>query len=702
MDREAARDRIKSGISCTDYLEKAPDYSPRKQTGFCCPYCESGTHGKESTGAVKFYPETNTWHCHACHKGGDVIDAYQQKTGCDYNTALQELAAQIGITLDGKPAAAQESTPDRPDRPQDAESLQKDKYIDERIKAREIDAQTATDSPAAADYTAYYKACADRIDDPSAVSYLTARGISIDTAHRFNLGYDPAADPANAPGAMTGEDKRHPTPRIIAPCTEDFYIARSIDPNTPAKFKAPNPKGSITQLFNAAALYGGADPVFICEGIFDALSFLEAGHAAIALNGKGNGKLLLKQLQERPTTAAFIICNDNDDDPETAADTMKRAQDLNNDLQAMNLRSIIYNVAGIYHDANDALRADRAAFERGIKAAIHELQRDDITDFWEKIQTEAYKPYCTGLNFFDELIGGGIIQQSLLLLMAAPGTGKTTLAQQIAETMAKERKPIIYFNFEMSREQMLAKAISAKLYHRGDSKTAMQILQGYSWTDAERDKIADVIAEYQREIYPYIKYNPAGSSSEINDLLAYLTATGEAAKEKGEPAPAAVIDYLHLIRSRDGLDTQELIKQAVTGLKKYAVDYNTFVIGIVATNRASNAGGRLTMESGRDSSNLEYTADYQISLNYYDIDNGNVKPSDVNKLADLQKQKRRAMILRVLKSRFSQPGRSEKVVFDAAHNTFYGTSDDFIPPSGFMLDNGAPAFDESTETIMRL
>ena len=267
--------------------------------------------------------------------------------------------------------------------------------------------------------------------------------------------------------------------------------------------------------------------------------------------------------------------------------------------------------------------------------------------------------------------------------MAAPGTGKTTRAQQLAETMAKARKPVIYFNFEMSREQMLAKAISARLYHNGGSKTAMQILQGYNWNDDERAQIESVIADYRAQQYPFIKYNPAGTGSELNDLLSYLTATGEAAKAKGEPAPAAVIDYLHLIKSSAGLETAELIKQAVTGLKQYAVNYNTFVIGIIATNRASNKGGKLTMESGRDSSNLEYTADYQISLNYYDIDNGTIKPDNIEGIAKLQQAERRAMILRVLKSRFSQPGKSAQVMFDAAHNIFYGTCDDFIPAAGF-------------------
>lgn len=677
MDRETAREYIKQNISCTDYLLKAPNYSQHNETGYCCPHCDSGTHGtKDSDGAVKYYADTNTWYCHACGTGGDVIDAYREQNRTDYNTALTELAARAGVTID-------KST----ERPQSdykrADDRQPQKY--------EKDAHRGEQGPAA-DYTAYYQACRAMLHDPAAVNYLQARGISTETAERCGIGFDPAADPAAAPGATTDAGKRHPTPRIIAPCTADYYANRSMGPNTPTKYKSINPTGSHTQLFNAAAIYSN-DVVFVVEGFIDALSFIEAGAAAIALNGKGNGPLLLKQLQERPTHTSFIICHDNDnDDPEKAADTMRRANELNDALQAMDYKSIVYNVAGIYHDANDALQNDRPNFERAMQAAVEELRRDDLTDFLEKIQTEAYKPYKTGLRFFDDLLGGGIIQQSLLLLLAAPGTGKTTLVQQIAETMAKERKPVLYINFEMSKEQMIAKAISARLYKSGTAKTALDVLQGYSWTEQENKAITKAIQEYRAESYPYITYNPAGASSEINSLLAYLTAIGEKAKADGQPAPAVVIDYLHLIRGDGKQDVQELIKQAVTGLKEYAVKYNTFVIGIVATNRATNKSGKITLESGRDSSNLEYTADYQISLNYYAVDNGAIAPDDVDGIADLQKSKRRAMILRVLKNRFSQPGRSAQIMFDAAHNLFYGMYDDYTPADGFTLDDGTQAF----------
>lgn len=302
---------------------------------------------------------------------------------------------------------------------------------------------------------------------------------------------------------------------------------------------------------------------------------------------------------------------------------------------------------------------------------------DYLTDFIDKIQGEAYKPYKTGLTFFDDLLGGGLTRQQILLLMAAPAAGKTTLAQQIAESMAANKKPVIYLNLEMSREQMLAKAISSRLARKKDGRVfmnTMQILQGYNWTDEQRTAITAEVDEYRQQIFPYLRYNPDGTSSDLTTIREYLNQIGKQEREKGNEAPAVVLDYLHLV-SDSKLETQELLKQTMTVLKDYAVEYNTCAIGITASNRKSNEKGNLTMESGRDSSNLEYGADIVLSLNYYLIDSGKVKPTDNEKIAQLQQEALRQMIIRVLKGRFVTPGKTARVYFSAAYNTFYGESE---------------------------
>lgn len=669
MNREEAKQEIRRRVRITDYLEKS------KGGLYCCPFCGSG-HGTHKTGAVKYYPETNTICCFgACNKKSyDIFDIYANKYGADYNTALQMLAGEIGIEIDPyKPDAAadQERREQKAAQaPQSGFKQSDDKNTMQTQKAPENGAQERTEGKA--DYTEYYKVCREKISSPEAASYLSARGISTKTAAAYWIGFDPQADPANAPGGIG--DIKHPCPRLIIPTSKRHYVGRRID--SVKDYAKINTKGSSPGIFNNRILYTQeVREVFITEGAFDALSVIEAGAAAVALNSTSNAEALIKQLEKKKPAATLILSLDSDEGGRKAAQVMAEG------LKRLDIPYITADICGQYKDPNEYLQQDREGFIKSVKAAVAEANRNYIDDFLEKIQTEAYKPYQTDLSFFDDLMNGGVIRQSLLLLMAAPGTGKTTLCQQIAEAMAAHRKPVIYLNLEMSREQMLAKAISGRLAKRGKFYSALHIMQGYKWSEEEAVAIREALQEYNRDIFPYLQYNPDGVGGDLDNILEYLKAVGEQAKAAGAAAPVIVVDYLHLISSRNGIDTQELIKQSVTGLKKYAIDYNTFVIGIVATNRISNSSGRITLESGRDSSNIEYTADYQLSLNYYDIDNGKVSPTDTEKIAILQQQEERQMIIRILKGRFVAPGRSAKVWFNAASNYFYG-EDDFRPFRG--------------------
>ena len=659
------RDEIKARLDCRRYLKKS------KRGNYICPYCHSG-EGTHQTGALAYYEDTNTFYCHACGRNGDVLDLLQEVYALDYVKALEMGAEELG-------------TPAKIDGIRQYNGVS-DTYSQKTKKDAENGQESATEAPA--DYTSYYEKCRARLNDPDAVSYLKARGISLKTAEACGVGYDPAADPAGAPGAAAGDHKPHPTRRLIFPTSKAQYMGRSIDPTTPASYGKINAKGGSVGIFNADVLHA-ADVVFITEGVFDAMSLQECGAAAVALNSANNGNKLITLLKDAPSTARFCIVFDADPNPETAARTNKKALELADELQTRGHRAFVYNLAEIVRhsekDVNDVLRSDPARVKAIIDAARKELGMDELQRFFNAVQSEQYKPYSTGIAFFDDLLSGGPIRQTLTLLLAAPGTGKTTLCQQIAEAMAAQHKPVIYLNLEMSREQMLAKTISGRISRgkTGIKISALEVLQGYNWTPAQREAVQEEISLYRREIYPYLRYNPGNVGSDLDAIKDYLRSVGDQLTEAGREAPAVILDYLHLVSCRRTIETAELLKQVVIMLKQYAIRYNTIVIGIVATNRASNAGGKITIDSGRDTSNLEYTADYQLALNYYAIDNGTIKTDDAEGIAALQAEPWRQMIVRVLKSRFSMPGRSANVYFNPRENRF-------LTETGFIPDGARP------------
>ena len=313
-------------------------------------------------------------------------------------------------------------------------------------------------------------------------------------------------------------------------------------------------------------------------------------------------------------------------------------------------------------------------------------------EFMGKVQTEAYKPLQTGMPAFDRLLGGGIVRQALVILTAAPGTGKTALASQVFEEMAKQGADVIFLNLEMSREQLFARSVS-RICHRQGHKgiSAADVLKGYSWDDTRRGFIQAAADEYRRTIAERMQYNPEGTGTTLDSIMNVLNAAGEAAKQAGKPAPVVILDYLHLITTDKREEQAEILKKAVAALKGYAIQYDTFVFAISANNRAANTSGIVSLDSGRDTSAIEYSADIQLSLNYAALadrrkkDNGEYyKASNPDDMAELQRgdaNGNREMLVQVLKNRMNAPGGKLYMSFNPAASVFYPVDKYATPPA---------------------
>lgn len=315
--------------------------------------------------------------------------------------------------------------------------------------------------------------------------------------------------------------------------------------------------------------------------------------------------------------------------------------------------------------------------------------------FLEKVQTDAYKPIKTGMAAFDRLLRGGIPAQSLVILSAAPGTGKTTLAQQIFETAATQGTDVIFLNLEMSREQLLSRSLSRLIHQDGGNISASEIMRGYSWSDAQRRYIESAAQKYRERIAPHMAYNPGTGGTTLTAIMDILTKAAEQARTAQHSSPVCVLDYLHLVTAEGREEQGEIIKRTVAALKRWAIEYNTFVLAISANSRAANNSSQITNDAGRDTSAIEYTADIQLSLNYRAIHEGKVKPSNADEMEKLYQEKPRRMLCQVLKNRMSEPGGKLYLNFDAANSLFTPVETNIEAPAaaaGFteVVDNEIP------------
>ena len=529
------------------------------------------------------------------------------------------------------------------------------------------------------------------------------RGFTQDTITRFKLGYDAQRHcvtiPYNPQGSYYGRRSLLPEEKI---------------PEGKGKYdKLPRAIAGAEPLFNGSALYS-SDIVFVTEGALDAISIAQAGGAAVALNGTGFSKLI-DQLKKKPTAAAIVLCLDNDDAGRTAtaaigaaldeigafcvtgtAAIMGEAQDPQDPEYRKDPNEVLQRSGAdaLQQAVTETADETRRQYRMAAQAADAERQQRTgagmVDAFLQAVQTRKYEPMPTGITDIDRAIGGGFIRQQLVLLGAAPGAGKTALAQWIFEGMAKRGTACVYLNLEMSREQILARSFARLAARRGHKIRTTTILQGYNWTDEQRAAIMDAAGEYRDTIAPRMIYNPDGVTANLDSILAYIEAEAQRAEKAEMPAPCVVLDYLQIVSGEPREDAASVIKRAVSGLKDYAMKHNTLVFVIIAHNRASNSTGAVSMESGRDTSALEYSADLQLALTFTKClkrDGQKAKSPD-----DLTDDERKEITLRIVKGRFGGMGREVDLHFNGETMTYTQTCKDFIE-----VDEPTPFDDQQTQ-----
>lgn len=542
--------------------------------------------------------------------------------------------------------------------------------------------KTAKKETETAEYTAFYRECSKALEQSQkALEYLNSRGITIETARRFGLGY---CEKWKHPNTKTDRT----TARIIIPRSAGAYLARSVDGAEPQKQVA----GKQKTLFNGEKLDTASGlPFVIVEGEFDAMSIIQAGYDnVIGIGPIGNKDIIAQAIKEKAPRNGYILALDNDEPGR------KAQQELYKDLANAGITAISADTSLFYSgkkDPNEAYKADPDALVEGLTALLQEIEEKTgrreaekadrtgagmIAAFLEKAKTDIYKPIKTGIADVDKILCGGFMKQSITILQAAPGAGKTALASLLFEGMAKNGHKVIFINLEMSKEQLIARSLAR--YTRRYTETPLtpiEILQGYKWTPAQESAVRRAGELYAAEVANNLTYNPEEANRNIDSIINTLEAEAAAAEAEGAPAPLVCIDYLQLIRGNDREEVTEATKRAIIELKAYAIRHNTFVLLISATNREANKSGANELTSGRDTSDIEYTADILLGLTYKAIAEGR------KSLAEINREKRdaiergeplpedaRRLCLTVLKGRLIGDGRRATFEFNGAYSDF--------------------------------
>lgn len=605
MERQQATQEIKAR-----WKDLYPADGNGRGKGIICPLCGSGS-GKNGTGITEKPNSRN--HFLKCwnggcsfETGGSVIDLYMMENGMnpqtDFSRAVDELAARLNISID----------PHR-------NSTAAEDFAEAAPAAGNPSFSGESSSTAAAEPTAeppanfqkYYLQCMKNLrESAEAQAYLQRRGISLDTAAACCIGFDPAWI---SPTTIKRQQEKgsnwlpDPKPVIVLPSTMQHYVARDIRPDLDEqqrKYQKMN-EGEPGIFCGYKAFHGTAENIFVCEGAFDALSVIEAGQTAIALNSTSNADKLIKQLEAEPTKATLILCLDNDEAGRKTAERLKEG------LRRLNISYVTADIAGTHKDPNEALTADRAAFEAAIAKAIAATaaRPDNTAAYLDNLmagEIERFKQAQnrkTGFANLDEKAGG--LNAGLYVLAAISSLGKTTLALQMADQIAAQGQEVLFFSMEQSRLEMVSKSI-ARITAQADMKTAvtsLSIRKGYL-----PSQVTAAARKYKEQTGERLSIVEGNFNCDIGFIADYIRRY----KQRTGATPICFIDYLQVLQpAADGKSRsskKDEIDLAITELKRLSRELDLTIIVISSVNRA-NYMTPIAFESLKESGGIEFTAD---------------------------------------------------------------------------------------------
>lgn len=610
--------------------------------------------------SMSYDPKRNIVKCFSCNTSYDLISLYALDNGLDekkdFKRIVEDLKGRYNVSFSDNSDTIKKS--------------EKSKKVEQKKE----------------DFTKYINKCKKDIDK---TDYLLKRGISDKLQKKYNIGYDV-------------KDKM-----LVLPISKTCYLGRYTDTNT--TYKHHKPKGTTNEIFNGNYLKDSnfKTIIWVCEGIIDALSLEEINEdiKAISLNSINNASQLVQEAKDNNFKGVFMLAFDTD------VNGIRASQDLKEDLEAIGIKAFIfnsnydkYNVVSDdgntikNKDINEWLLSDKEALTKQVNGlndmlynsleqqAIKTYQQENVLNYLDTFNemikdNENNKPLSTGIKPLDEALEGGFYKKNLVILGAISSLGKTTLALQIGDNVARGGKDVLIFSLEMSKEELIAKSLSRNTFLKAYDKhytalalTTREILKGIGTNNDIPNN--NQRQEIYKEAYEDYKNNIASNIyiTECNDNIDINIATIND-KIKTHIAitnnkPFVIIDYLQIIQNQDkGLTDKQVIDRIVTSLKRIARDNDITILLISAFNRA-NYTKEANLSSFRDSSTIEYTSDVLLSLQLSKLDGITEDNKDVNLNQEQQKDERE-LTLKVLKNRNGRITDVKDIKFYAKYNYMF-------------------------------
>ena len=240
-----------------------------------------------------------------------------------------------------------------------------------------------------------------------------------------------------------------------------------------------------------------------------------------------------------------------------------------------------------------------------------------------------YQPVPLGFTPFDKAIGGGIRAGEMLLIGGAQGTGKTTMALQMARNIVMSGlASVLYICFEHDEEYLLNRLISQEsvlpsLPSRAGGVKLVDVRQEIlgTWMATGRPgcrpgpnprlrPALERISRYGPNLY---MLRGSQTTTTVENMSALVARYKELS---GDRRLVVFIDYMQKVPVHPEPPNEvEKVTYVVQGLKDLALNHEVPLISIVAADKEGLKASRLRNHHLRGSSAINYEADIILILN---------------------------------------------------------------------------------------
>ena len=252
---------------------------------------------------------------------------------------------------------------------------------------------------------------------------------------------------------------------------------------------------------------------------------------------------------------------------------------------------------------------------------VSEYLNDFLEECRKSREGQAIKTHITSL---DERLDGGLYP-GLYFMGAVSALGKTTLALQIADNIAKSGHEVLIYSLEMSRSELMAKTLSRESLQRdlGENRTKAHalstrgILRASFTSDEQRRIVREAVEDYEVWGRKLAIVEGVGDLG-VQRIAEYV----KGFVRRANFAPVVVIDYLQILAPyNDRYTDKQNVDKNVMELKRLSRDYEVPIIGISSFNR-ENYNAPVSMASFKESGAIEYSSDVLIGLQIDGIERG--------------------------------------------------------------------------------